>query len=88
VKNLKPIHFKPYKSINEFTSKLAEIPKDASIFIDLNIGNESGIALAKVLKQKGYNNLYLQTGERFESDDSQIFKSVLGKDFPSHILHN
>ena len=80
--------FESYKSVNEFTSKLPEISLNASIFIDLNIGTESGIALAKELKVKGYHNLYLQTGERFEGDDSQIFKSILSKDFPSHILHS
>jgi signal transduction histidine kinase len=79
--------FVSFKSTDEIISNLSNISIDSKIFIDLNIGQESGLKLAKRLKDQGYDDLYLQTGETTLDIEPLLFKSILSKDFPAHILN-
>ncbi len=65
------IHFKAYSRGEELLPILETLPLETNFYLDMEIKNSalSGIELAKILKEKGFNNLYLASGhEHIESD--------------------
>ena len=66
---------------SEFTAFEGVIDKGTLIFIDSYLGNNvKGEDFAKVLYQKGYNNIYLTTSaDKFDYEDAYWFKGIIGK---------
>lgn len=65
------IHFKAYSRSEELLPIFETLPLETIFYLDMEIKNSaySGIELAKILKEKGFNNLYLASGhEHIESD--------------------
>ena len=73
-----------YSSFDQFIEHKAQIGKEATIFIDLNLGNnQSGLVLAKELYQLGYGKIYITTGEPMEEGSSiEYIMGVVGKEPP------
>lgn len=64
------------------------LPRSTPIFVDLNLGLLGrGLGVADGLRRKGYDRLYLTTGQNLAKWSSTAgFRGVVGKDFPSSIL--
>lgn len=58
----KDIDLKTYSSAEDFMNGLFNIPQDAKIYVDVDLGGVRGDEWSKSLADLGYANLYLTTG--------------------------
>ncbi len=65
----------------DFLNNFSSYDLTTPIFIDKNIDNRDGILLAQELKEHGFKNLFLQTGEDI-LNCPDFFNEVLSKEFP------
>lgn len=78
------LSFQDFSSVEEFLKAKEELPKEACIYIDSDLGaEERGEDFARRLFEEGYTNLYLATGHSAKSfEDLPFLKGVVGKDPP------
>jgi len=69
-----------YNNGKGFLEEYAKYPKETKFCLDYNIGNVTGLEIAKILNQAGYNNLYLLTGY-----DEDVIKDKVKK-LPDYII--
>jgi signal transduction histidine kinase len=70
-----------FASLADCESVLSELPRDAAIYVDLELDGERGDEVGRVLSERGFANLYLATGhEPEEVGPWPWFKAVVGKE--------
>ena len=78
----KGIPLTTYASASELFSNLHHYPKETTFYIDTELGEnqKNGKEITKELYEKGYRNLYIETGHEPEVfKDTYWIKGVLGK---------
>ena len=61
----------------------SELDRETPIYVDKNLGELSGITVARELHAKGFTNISLATGENFDRTAVPDFiREVRGKEFP------
>lgn len=79
----KKIDLSVYHSGVALTDDLSHYDKETIFYIDINLGEHSGIKLSKELHEKGYKNLYLVTGSMNKNhSDVNWVLGILGIDAP------
>jgi signal transduction histidine kinase/FixJ family two-component response regulator len=79
----KNIDFKAYASPKDFMDASSEISKDTSLFIDVDLGESSGLEWSKDLFELGYKDLRITTGfDDIDLSGSPWIKEVLSKEPP------
>ncbi|MCT4641217.1 MAG: ATP-binding protein [Bacteriovoracaceae bacterium] len=78
-----------YASSSEILSDIESLNKDANVYIDFNLDEESdGVKLAKKLFKFGFKNITLATAEDFSKESKKaimelgIIKKIQGKEIP------
>lgn len=62
---------------------LDTLSRNTPVFVDKNLDGISGFEVARVLHDKGFQNLHLTTGEKLKKEDvPEFIKGVMNKDFP------
>ncbi|GHU20860.1 hypothetical protein FACS189472_12920 [Alphaproteobacteria bacterium] len=79
-----------YTSAKDFLSNLDKYHKDTRIVTDYELKDGmNGFALAKLLYEKGYVNLYLLSGRSFRESEAPPYLTVIFKrseDFTEKLL--
>lgn len=64
----------------------SELDRETPIYIDKNLGELSGITVARELHAKGFTNISLATGENFDrSEVPNFIREVRSKEFPLQV---
>lgn len=74
------VPFEAFSSAEEFKSRLSDIHKDSTVYIDSNLGSVKGEEFARELFELGFKEIYLSTG--YEKTDFPVMpwiKDVVGK---------
>ena len=75
--------FKSYKTPQDFAADISDLPKDAAIYIDSELGNNiKGEDIAKDLHAKGFSDLSMATGHVPEKFAHLPWLKVTGKEPP------
>lgn len=77
------ISFTGYKSSDEFFLNPPKAKDDVAIFVDYELDNENGVEVVKKLRDAGFSNITLATGE-IEQINPQIRQ--VGKEFPKEMF--
>lgn len=75
------IAFKGYKNSKDFFANAPTVKDEVAVYVDYDLDDENGLDVVLKLKEAGFFNVSLATGE-----SSQIHPSVrqVGKEFPSY----
>lgn len=77
------VEMKAYKTPEDFTACIADLPKDTPIYIDSDLGNDvKGENIANRLHEKGFSNLTMATGHSPEKFAHLPWLKVTGKEPP------
>ncbi|MCT4643043.1 MAG: HAMP domain-containing histidine kinase [Bacteriovoracaceae bacterium] len=89
VAQMKNVDLICFSSSSEILDKLGTISKDAQIYLDYNLDEDiNGVQLAEKLASKGFEHLYLATGQDFDEQESKRIleashiKGIQGKTMP------
>jgi signal transduction histidine kinase len=79
--NQKDIEIQAYANPSNLVNELDKYSKSTIFYIDQNLKDElNGVDVCKSLKSRGYENLYLATGEDQDNfKDDEAIKKVVGK---------
>jgi signal transduction histidine kinase len=80
----KNIRIKIFKSAEDFLKEADEHSKDALIYIDSELSNDiKGEEVAKLLYEKGFKNIYIETGySKDKFKDNKYIKDIISKEPP------
>lgn len=71
-----------YSSYECFLLEKDFFDRRTPVYIDLNLKEQSGVTVGLKMKEEGFDQLRLATGDRLFSPDEGVFLSVIGKEPP------
>lgn len=74
------IPFKGYTNSLDFFENLPHNKTGTAIYVDYELGNENGLEIAQRIKEKGFTNVSLATGESMQINPNI---NQVGKEFPN-----
>ena len=77
------VELKAYKTSEDFTAGIANLPKDTPFYIDSDLGNDiKGEDIAKDLHEKGFTDIAMATGHGVDKFTHLPWLKVTGKEPP------
>ncbi|MBP7796867.1 MAG: hypothetical protein KA059_08855, partial [Elusimicrobiales bacterium] len=78
------INLKTYANPIDFIETAHNYPKETQIYIDSELGNDiKGEEIAKELYEKGFKNIYIETGySKDKFKDKKYIKDIISKEPP------